>query len=162
MLEAATTKAKEVLAIYGRNSLNYMILISDICRTENIIIDIHPMRNSYFSGMLWKQGDQYFILCNSRLAPTRKLFTIAHEIGHYFLHRTLQQSFTCQTIFGQSSDIRERQANFFAAELLMPEKIMIKYIENNVSPKRIAKDLGVSEEAIKYRVKQLTTQDLFN
>ena len=34
-----------------------------------------------------KQAQIYFILINSSESKTRQNFTIAHELGHYFLHQ---------------------------------------------------------------------------
>lgn len=58
-----------------------------------------------------------------------KNFTIAHELGHWFLHKNLPRE---KNLFGEDfictvkiSDSQiERQANYFAACLLMPEKFV--------------------------------------
>jgi Zn-dependent peptidase ImmA (M78 family) len=51
----------------------------------------------------------------------RDRFTVAHEIGHYFLHYVHPGISTPMT-FGRGSRNRaETQANYFAAALLMPE-----------------------------------------
>src|SRR5271167_4116851 len=40
------------------------------------------------SGAIEKSGDDtYVITVNSRDSDTRKRFTMAHELGHYILHR---------------------------------------------------------------------------
>ncbi|MCC7422362.1 MAG: ImmA/IrrE family metallo-endopeptidase [Planctomycetaceae bacterium] len=67
-----------------------------------------------------------------RVAPTsnqgRRRFTIAHEIGHFVLHQrsaidrtTLRKDFTVWT-----TATEEAEANYFAAELLMPEYMIRK------------------------------------
>jgi Zn-dependent peptidase ImmA (M78 family) len=65
------------------------------------------------------------IRVKSGLNPGRKRFTIAHEIGHYMLHprHRLDHSDSSKnfTIWNDSSE--EAEANFFAAELLMPESL---------------------------------------
>ena len=63
--------------------------------------------------------------------PRRRRFTIAHEIGHWVLHKDdIADLVVTRTIGYVPSDlakaktpeeIREREANRFAAELLMPE-----------------------------------------
>ena len=63
--------------------------------------------------------------------PRRRRFTIAHEIGHWVLHRAdIADLVVTRTVDYVPSDrakattpeeIREREANRFAAELLMPE-----------------------------------------
>ena len=60
---------------------------------------------------------------NHLIQPERINFTLAHELGHYLLHREEQTAFECS-----STDIarmteeaeQESEANAFASQLLMP------------------------------------------
>lgn len=57
--------------------------------------------------------------------PGRINFTIAHELGHYLLHRKLRDTFQCGQVqiieYGSPESKRiESQANMFASYLLMP------------------------------------------
>lgn len=53
-------------------------------------------------------------------SPRRDRFTIAHELGHYFLHYA-RPGMTGEMVFNRGgSDRAETEANFFAAALLMP------------------------------------------
>lgn len=57
--------------------------------------------------------------------PGRINFTLAHEFGHYLLHRTLRDTFQCGQKEMMDYDSRESrrleaQANMFASYLLMP------------------------------------------
>jgi hypothetical protein len=74
------------------------------------------------------------ILLNAREAsydgePTqRHRFTIAHELGHWICHAREGQALDAQPTYCRSQDIAhdvdralEREANVFAAELLLPE-----------------------------------------
>lgn len=68
------------------------------------------------------EGHGYFhIFLSPNTGRLRDNFTIAHELGHYFLHTgTPEGSQPGQ--FGRYGDtLRERQANRFAAALLMPQ-----------------------------------------
>jgi len=60
----------------------------------------------------------------------RKRFTIAHEIGHFILHRERQISCLPADIarWENAGENPERQADNFASELLMPSPEMIKQI----------------------------------
>jgi Zn-dependent peptidase ImmA (M78 family) len=51
--------------------------------------------------------------------PERKRFTMAHELGHYFLHS--KQGQIPLKAFRLGTSLAEQEANFFAANLLMPE-----------------------------------------
>lgn len=56
----------------------------------------------------------------------KKRFVIAHELGHFELHRKEVPSITCtDAAFREWSlrNPREMEANYFAAEILMPEEI---------------------------------------
>ena len=90
--------------------------------------------------------------------PQRKTFTIAHELGHLFLHmgfiidRNLwqTQNETVYRRFGTSE--QEYQANEFAASLLMPQvaykRVLDQYSENNmVDMSKVAKHFNVSMAA---------------
>jgi hypothetical protein len=84
------------------------------------------------SGCLMKVGDVFGILYSSRFASEGfKRFTLAHELGHYFLEGHVaalfgngQQSHQSESGF-TSEDRYEREADNFAASLLMP-KLLFK------------------------------------
>ena len=80
-----------------------------------------------FDGLLKanKARSKWLILYNSATpSEGRKRFTIAHEFGHYILHRHGQDQFACgdadiETGHGNEQDI-EAEADKFASTLLMP------------------------------------------
>lgn len=84
--------------------------------------------------------DRIIHIRRDNLPMTRKLFSIAHEIGHWILHsHDRERPRACPT-FGESQNINyneEQEANAFAAELLMPYNevrylIMIGYSVENL------------------------------
>ncbi len=83
------------------------------------------------SGMLECHNGAYTITVNHSHSDTRKRFTVAHEIGHYMLHRSLIGEGIDDSIAYRSESggkyhntkigpRQETQANKFAASLLMP------------------------------------------
>ncbi len=72
-----------------------------------------------------KARTKWMILFNSAVrSEGRKRFTIAHEFGHYLLHRHRQSEFACgvddiETGDGNERDI-EAESDDFASTLLMP------------------------------------------
>jgi hypothetical protein len=83
----------------------------------------------------------------------RDNFTIAHELGHYFLHTGTPPG-TNGGVFGRyGDDIRERQANRFAAALLMPRtrflQLADRYANNEVT---LASCFNVSPKAAQVRL----------
>lgn len=71
------------------------------------------------------------ILLNSNQIPTRKRFTLAHEIGHFVHpehHPIIDGEFKCSEDdvfrdYKKDTALIERQANQFASELLIPNNV---------------------------------------
>jgi Zn-dependent peptidase ImmA (M78 family) len=84
--------------------------------------------------------------------PVRQRFTVAHEIGHFALGH--QDAPRDAGNFQSSGDPRERQANRFAAELLMPASLVTQYYQNGLvnSVDDLASNFGVSRDAMGYRL----------
>lgn len=97
----------------------------------------------------------------------RRRFTVAHEIGHLVLHRSLLEASSTQTpLFaveqGPAQDSSmEWQADFFAAALLMPREAMLQQFGEDVRRgemielARVASVFGVSREAARIRLEEL-------
>jgi hypothetical protein len=82
------------------------------------------------SGLLLaSRGEIWVNAGEAREWPPRKRFTIAHELGHWILHRTGQQALFCRHGSVEESDRPELppaevEANAFAAALLMPADLV--------------------------------------
>lgn len=89
---------------------------------------IRPHGIDGIDGMLSKRNkhkDWCISYDENVIVPGRINFTLAHELGHYLLHRTLRESFQCgqaEMMDYDSLESRrlEAQANTFASYLLMP------------------------------------------
>ena len=82
---------------------------------------------SSFEGMLAKSpsGDGWMIGVNDQINSAGRIrFTIAHEFGHFILHRNIQERFECSNQDMHSWDAQGRDIEFeadtFASYLLMP------------------------------------------
>lgn len=87
-------------------------------------------------------------------------FTIAHELGHYFLHEPRSKAFAARQAYVQESDDRaEWEANWFAAGFLMPTKAFGEALEqfpdrdDSDVPNALAVQFGVSREAATIRLR---------
>jgi Zn-dependent peptidase ImmA (M78 family) len=120
------------------------------------------------SGMLYRNRGTTVIGVNSRHAPTRQRFTVAHEIGHLLIHKgqpVFIDRFVRVNWRNGESNREEVQANAFAAELLMPRALVRKAIERALSRRRdvtpqelvsvLAKSFEVSAAAMQYRLTNL-------
>ena len=97
------------------------------CFPESPITKVHGECIDGFEGMLKANNSKtkWLIVYNDgNGSEGRQRFTIAHEFGHYMVHRELQDEFTChddEISTGERSkrDI-EAEADQFASTLLMP------------------------------------------
>jgi Zn-dependent peptidase ImmA (M78 family) len=108
--------------------------------------------NYPFSGYYKKLNGQPSIEYNVTEPPVRQRFTVAHEIGHFALgHEDAPRD---SGNFQSSGDVREQQANKFAAELLMPASLVTQYYHSGVanSVEALASIFGVSKDAMGYRL----------
>jgi len=117
------------------------------------------------SGMIKRDGARggesgYAIFVNARHSETRRRFTIAHEIAHFALHGDLiGDGLEDDALYrsGLSGTI-ETQANKYAADILMPWKLINEAVSRghdsvadlarlfNVSPAAMSIRLGVPYE----------------
>ena len=92
------------------------------------IIDVRGDNLPGFEGALMRVPGRkgWAVFYNDRIAaPGRINFTLAHEFGHYLLHRIAHpDGIHCSTddVAGRTTELRviEREADLFAADLLMP------------------------------------------
>lgn len=133
----------------------------------NVAIVEQPMEDS-MSGMLVIKGNQAVIGVNQAHHPNRQRFSLAHELGHYLLHRHYQTIFIDpSTVFfrnnlsTQGTDLYEIEANIFAAELLMPEDAIKRAVAEPIDAfderavARLALQFKVSTQALTIRLTKL-------
>lgn len=102
------------------------------------------------------------IIINRDISVPRKIFTIAHELGHFMLHSEIRNSQEINSIqfrtnswdCGSKPDI-EQEADVFAANLLMPERFVKKYSRILDDNDMLANLFCVSKISMFYRLKDL-------
>lgn len=78
------------------------------------------------SGFIGYGANNIAVICvNYKRSYGHQNFTLAHELGHWFLHKGRSIS-DADCALGYSSDKIEQEANEFAGELLYPEKLLLK------------------------------------
>ena len=78
------------------------------------------------SGFIGYGGNDITVICvNYKRSYGHQNFTLAHEFGHWFLHKGVSISDDDQ-VLAYSSDKVEKEANEFASELLYPEIFLVK------------------------------------
>ena len=92
------------------------------------------------------------IFINKDLTPERKTFTLAHEFGHYLMHKgkaKLRLDFV--EYDGSKEAQEETEANYFAATLLMPKEKFVEIYTLLGNEKLVAEYFGVSVAAVRNR-----------
>lgn len=93
--------------------------------------------------------NDFDILIPYYTSPLRDRFTIAHELGHYFLHS--QQGKSPIIAYRRGATRIEREANWFAAGLLMPKQAFVEQFQRLGSLPLVAEYFGVSVDAARVR-----------
>jgi len=136
---------------------------------EGVRVIKPPMASTVSSveGMLVcnpRDPAEWGIFYNPDASPERRRFTIAHELGHFVLHRAKRRTFNCDKAavhFSQDTAANiEREADEFASNLLMPGDVLRDRITSqNVDLyllSGLAKTFGVSFEALCIRFIKFT------
>ncbi len=105
-------------------------------------------------SLLIKRRGNFLIRLPMDTSPLRDNFTIAHELGHYFLHYKDEDGVRLFARYG--NDSKEIQANRFAAAFLMPKEEFLKVSNdcNNYVP-FIASHFQVSTDVVEERLKYI-------
>lgn len=100
---------------------------------------------------------QNAIYVNQEEPGVRQTFTIAHELGHKVLHDEWAKSEAYKVLWRdprkQGKDRFEQEANFFAANLLMPKAMVASFKDYPIGV--IAKIFAVSEDAARFRMQNI-------
>jgi len=135
--KVAINSAKEIIkSLYIDEPSDIDVIAIAITRGAYVKEDVLKIAE----GRLTILGNQGLITVNSNIPETgKKRFVMAHELGHFELHRTQVKAISCNDIdFNEwgKNKVLETEANYFAAELLMPEKIF----KRKINKKPLSKD----------------------
>lgn len=171
----AINETKSFIDRIFSNSKNFElpVNINQIIKEEGVEL-VNYTFDEDISGVLVLNGSQSTIGVNQSHSEVRKRFTMAHELGHYILHRDQGSSmFMDKVLYRKASNNyspkdgkMEREANFFAANLLMPEAAIHSFIDRNhidfyedSDIQDMATEFGVSSSAMTYRLINLGLVD---
>jgi Zn-dependent peptidase ImmA (M78 family) len=163
-----TRAEKEAARLLTRFSIDQdKVPVCKLAEALGAEIEYEDLRR--MAGMLIRKDNRAFIVVNENDPDSRKRFTIAHEIAHLQLHKGelfLDHNYRVNFREGENSRTasrqQEREANAFAAELLMPcDRVIEAYVEitrgsPNIDIEDLVMDLadrfGVSRMAMSYRL----------
>lgn len=126
-------------------------------------------RSTNVSGLLLTgPGEIWVNAAEARQWEGRKRFTICHELGHYVIHQdSLEPTVFCRRVEvvdgGEDDGVPtsgggpraelEREADAFAAALLMPaELVRARRVELGDDLATLCAEFGASEKAMRYRL----------
>lgn len=143
---------------YDGDKLNIEKVVKMVGQAANETVSVNyiPMDSS-ISGVLEYDNGIWLIKVNNKHNSKRQRFTIAHELGHFMLHRNKSALFEDKVFFrAVEKDNMEYAANSFAALLLMPESRVRKAVNDGMrNIGALADRFGVSSPAMKARVVEL-------
>lgn len=147
-MEMATLN--EQMAVIRRHQTEPPVPVISIARDLGINVYRAPNLSGDISGLIRRDTNSpggYSIYVNGNHPETRRRFTIAHEIAHLLLHRSLIGDGISDDALYRSgfSNAIERQANQLAADILMPRHLLNQQIANGVTEiERLARIFNVS------------------
>ncbi|HEY0862627.1 MAG TPA: ImmA/IrrE family metallo-endopeptidase [Lacunisphaera sp.] len=121
----AETKAQSLLDEYSIHRPSEIIL-EDLAYALGIEVTYRPLSGA--DAHLVRVGDKGGITINAALDDVgRRRFALAHELGHWVLHKGRTQVFMCtaENMHDYDSSVEEIEANAFASSLLLPMKMML-------------------------------------
>ncbi len=107
-----------------------------------------------YSGEIFIEGDVKSIGVNKNHSWTRQRFTIAHELGHYLNgHEYFDEDGKVlsdnEFDFNNPIHMQEKEANQFASELLMPDEMLKKMLDEvSLDILVLTKKFQVSSQAL--------------
>lgn len=169
-IKYARTQAEKLVERLNMNSLP--INVTKIAKSLNLTVTSANLGDDV-SGLLISDGQNAHIVTHEENHKNRQRFTIAHEIGHYYLKHQFEAGEHVHVDRGHyisqrgpkasdGTDIKEIEANQFAASLLMPSKFVRRKVEelgvNSLLDHHVsylAEVFEVSEQAMTIRLTTL-------
>lgn len=176
VLKYIEDKAEEILM--NHNFLTPGFDIEKLLETMDVKL-IKKEFDDDISGLFFIKDGIPVITFNSKESSKRTRFTIAHELGHFVLHSVEQKIFLDKkqqnvlfrnSISSSGESLKEREANSFAAALLMPKKLIDERISNaeiyelnelEELINNMAREFNVSTQAMTFRLSNLGYDILF-
>jgi Zn-dependent peptidase ImmA (M78 family) len=149
--EELKSLAREVRAEYGLRSPR--VLTSDLRRIydkHGIIIDSWPYRLRNLRGAFISDHLGTTVMLAPGLPQDPMVFTMAHELKHFFRDRDLGISYCDQSNLGKTVEVG---AEIFAAELIFPDQDFIRHMR----ALRVGRDQCLPKTLVQLKLKTRTT-----
>jgi Zn-dependent peptidase ImmA (M78 family) len=164
MRQPRQTIRKQVSELLRDNKVTRSpVPVERIAQNLGIEVKFEAAEDNLSGALIRKPKGRVVIGVNSDHHANRQRFTIAHEIGHFILHKGMKlhvdEDFRINLRDGSVND-EEIDANAFAAELLMPTEFIERDIQklsriDSGSVDTLARRYQVSSRAMEIRLTNL-------
>lgn len=150
----ARAEAEKVLSTNFINSTP--IVVHELAESHGLAVFEAIFEEKNISGYI--DLDNKRIVVNKEDSEVHQNFSIAHELGHWIMHRDAVEKdendirIVYRKPIGEETTPLELEADAFAAYLLVPEEMLNKY--QNKSDFELAQIFNVSQSLIGYRRKK--------
>ena len=131
--------------------------VRKLCDDMKILINPVPMGSgrTAVKGFFIRSSRVKVITINSDLPETVRRFILAHELGHAVLHGNSGCSTFHDVTLYDDSSATEKEANLFAAELLMNDEDVLTMINHDGTFFSAAAVLGVPMELLDFKFRMM-------
>lgn len=134
------------------------VSVVTIAESEGLSIKVVAMPDTLKDVSGFVDFENKLLFVNASDPPRRQAFTIAHELGHWTLHKDKAKDVKVLPRFAGTSakDPIEQEANCFAAHLLVPLDMLKDTMKKNKLTKSeipaLAYLFGVSNDVIRFQL----------
>lgn len=171
-IKYARTQAEKLIERLNIDVNSLPVDVKKIAKSLNLIVTFANLGDNV-SGLLISDGINAQVVVHEGDGAKRQRFTIAHEIGHYFLQHQFEEGEHVHVDRGHyisqrgpkssdGTDLKEIEANQFAASLLMPTKLIREKLREfgdgpllDYHVTSLAETFEVSEQAMTIRLTTL-------
>lgn len=125
-----------------------------ICKSLGITVLYEPMGSfaSACKGFFLSQSKKSSIVINSDMSYDLQRIICAHELGHAILHKNMTgvKAFHDVGLFDEANSF-EREANLFAAELLLDDDCVFEALNRDTTFFAVAASLRVPMELLDFK-----------
>jgi transcriptional regulator with XRE-family HTH domain len=134
-------------------------VVDDVCAALGVEVFFSKLPEALSAMLLVVNPQQLAVIVNEDHSPVRRRFSVAHELGHAVLTHAAGYHVDYEADAGDPPGydwMDERQANAFAAALLMDERWVRRDVaEGEVTVPGLARRYAVSEAAMGFRLTNL-------
>lgn len=138
------------------------VKLGQIAKDLGVSVKVSSLKTG-ISGQIRREGDHYIIRVNRHEARERQRFTIAHELAHFLLHRSVidnsPDGIIDNVLYRSGAPERiEFEANRLAADIVMPYHLVEKKLEafsgvvTEAAIENLASSFQVSKAAMEIRL----------